>query len=223
LELAPVLVADRDSAFRTAIAALVAHAGMTTHTVASGREALASARAQRPSVVVLDVGLQEMSGYETCRELREMFGETLPILFVSSERTEPGDRVVGLLLGADDYLAKPVDPDELLARIRRSAARSAAQSQPADRRSDPDRPGAATPGLGARLTARELEVLQLIAVGQTPRQISELLVISPKTVSSHLQRILTKLAVHSRVQAVALAYELGLVPPAAAPRPANGH
>ena len=61
------------------------------------------------------------------------------------------------------------------------------------------------------LTAREIEVLRLIAVGQTPREISEQLVISPKTVASHLQRILTKLAVHSRAQAVVLAYQLGLV------------
>jgi DNA-binding NarL/FixJ family response regulator len=55
-------------------------------------------------------------------------------------------------------------------------------------------------------------VLRLIAAGETPREISERLVISPKTVSSHVQRILVKLAVHSRLQAVALAYELGLVP-----------
>ena len=60
-----------------------------------------------------------------------MFGEALPILFVSSERTEPSDRVAGLLLGADDYLAKPIDSDELLARIRRSATRSMAHSREA--------------------------------------------------------------------------------------------
>lgn len=217
--LSPVLVADGDEAFRSAVARLVEHAGLTAHTVATGDEALGSARACRPSVVILDVGLREMSGYETCRELREMFGETLPILFVSAERTQPSDRVAGLLLGADDYLAKPVDPDELLARIRRSATRSTAQSRDTNTngRVRPPGPGGARPESVAGLTARELEVLRLIAVGQTPREISERLVISPKTVSSHLQRTLTKLAVHSRLQAVALAYELGLVSPGGAP------
>jgi DNA-binding NarL/FixJ family response regulator len=213
LELAAVLVADRDKAFRVAVSALVTHAGMTARTAATGVEALASARSDHPSVVVLDVGLREISGYATCRGLREMFGEALPILFVSSERTEPSDRVAGLLLGADDYLAKPIDSDELLARIRRSATRSVAHAR-----------GAHADGAGGlngwekqrqavvrSLTAREIEVLRLIAVGQTPREISEQLVISPKTVASHLQRILTKLAVHSRAQAVVLAYQLGLV------------
>jgi DNA-binding NarL/FixJ family response regulator len=213
VELASVLVADRSKAFRTEVAELVKHAGLTAHTAATGAEALASARADRPAVVVLDVGLRKMSGYETCRALREIFGETLPILFVSSERTEPADRVAGILLGADDYLAKPVDPDELLARIRRAAMRSVAHARDADANgsAQPHGSGGTWSEPAASLTAREIEVLRLMAVGRTPREIAERLVISPKTVSSHLQRIHTKLAVNSRSQAVALAYQLGLV------------
>jgi two-component system, NarL family, nitrate/nitrite response regulator NarL len=215
VDFAPVLVADGDRAFRSAVAKLVRHAGLTASAVGTGDEAIAHARASRPSAVILDVGLQAISGYETCRELREMFGETLPILFVSAQRTEPGDRVAGLLLGADDYLAKPVDPDELLARIRRAVIRSARPSSDAngsegEHRSDP---GGEWPGWGTGLTARELEVLRLIAIGQTPREISERLVISSKTVSSHIQHILAKLGVHNRLQAVALAYKHGLVTP----------
>ena len=147
MELAAVLVADRDKAFRVAVSALVTHAGMTARTAATGVEALASARSDHPSVVVLDVGLREISGYATCRGLREMFGEALPILFVSSERTEPSDRVAGLLLGADDYLAKPIDSDELLARIRRSATRSVAHARGAHawRVRAPERHGAPRP------------------------------------------------------------------------------
>ena len=219
MEHAAVLVADRDKAFRTGVAELVAHAGLTARTVATGAEAVSSARADRPSVIVLDVGLRDMSGYQTCRELRDMFGETLPILFVSSERTQPSDRVAGLLLGADDYLAKPIDPDELLARIRRSATRSTALAQQANANGavHPAARGGVRPHSGAGLTARETEVLRLMALGQTPREISERLVISPKTVSSHLQRVLTKLAVHSRLQAVVLAYELGIVSPGDGP------
>jgi DNA-binding NarL/FixJ family response regulator len=215
VELPAVLVADRDKAFRAGVAELVAHAGLTARTAATGADALVAARAGRPSVVVLDVGLREMSGYETCRELRETFGETLPILFVSAERTEPSDRVAGLLLGADDYLAKPIDPDELLARIRRAATRSMAHARDTTANGSVQlaERGGVRPESVAGLTARETEVLRLMAVGQTSREISEQLVISPKTVSSHLQRILSKLAVHSRLQAVVVAYELGLVSP----------
>src|SRR5262245_23877237 len=73
---------------------------------------------ETPELVVLDVQLPEMSGYEICRELREEFGEGLPILFVSGFRTEALDRVAGLLVGADDYLVKPFAPDELIGRVR---------------------------------------------------------------------------------------------------------
>ena len=167
MDFAPVLVADRDRAFRSAVAKLVEHAGLTAETVATGAEVIACARACRPSVVILDVGMRRMSGYETCRKLREMFGETLPILFVSAERTEPSDRVAGLLLGADDYLAKPVDPDELLARLLRSATRSTAQSHATngDEQVHPPLPDRSRPQSETGLTARELEVLRLIAVG----------------------------------------------------------
>jgi DNA-binding NarL/FixJ family response regulator len=195
------------------VAQLVTNAGMSARTAATGLEALASARTERPAVVVLDVGLRNMPGYETCRALRETFGESLPILFVSSERTESSDRVAGLLLGADDYLAKPVDPDELLARIVRSATRSTAPAHAVNGNGSPGSIDAngVRHDAAASLTARELEVLRLMARGQSPREIAERLVISPKTVSSHLQRILSKLAVHSRAQAVVLAYQLGLV------------
>jgi DNA-binding NarL/FixJ family response regulator len=154
---------------------------------------------------VLDVELRDRSGYETCRALREMYGEMLPILFVSAERTTPYDLVAGLLIGGDDYVSKPADLDELLARIVRAHRRAVA----GDSRSEEPGNGEISPAL----TARELEILRMVAAGSSPREVATALVISPKTVASHLQRILGKLSVHSRAQAVARAYELGLVQP----------
>src|SRR5207247_3464299 len=119
-----VLVADDDDAFCRTVAVLVERAGLTVQVASTGEEALALARAGRPAVVILDVGLRDRSGYETCRDLRELYGETLPSLLVSAERTDPNDRIAGLLLGAGDYLTTPLDRGELLARIRRAAARS---------------------------------------------------------------------------------------------------
>ena len=166
-----------------------------------GREALELANSARPALVLLEVNLAQVSGYEVCRELRDAFGEDMSIIFVSGDRTEPYDRVAGLLLGADDYVVKPFDEGELLARIRSSLRHS---------ESVPRALANGSKSSIASLTARELEVLGLLARGLAQADIAGKLVISPKTVGTHIQRILSKLGVHSRAQAVVLAHEHGL-------------
>lgn len=69
-------------------------------------------------MVILETHLGGACGYEICREFREQYGDALPIILVSAARTDETDRVVGLLLGADEYLPKPIQFDHLLARIR---------------------------------------------------------------------------------------------------------
>jgi DNA-binding NarL/FixJ family response regulator len=204
-----VLVVDDDAGFRAFLSALLAHVGFAVVEAADGCAALAAAREGRPDAVILDVCLPSLNGYEVCRELRGLYGEELPILFVSGERIEPLDRAAGMLVGGDDYLVKPVDPDELLARFRRLLERG----------------GASRVGEGVKLdlTDREIDVLQFVAEGLPPAQIAKRLVISPKTVSSHVQRILAKLGVHTRAQAVAVAYEAGLIRASGDPRDAVGH
>ena len=113
-----VLVADDDRDFLEFVSTTLESAGFTIVAVTSGLEALEVTRSAEPDLVVLDVQLPGMSGYEVCRELRDEFGEGLPILFVSGFRTESLDRVAGLLVGADDYLVKPFAPDELIGRVR---------------------------------------------------------------------------------------------------------
>jgi DNA-binding NarL/FixJ family response regulator len=205
-----VLVADDDSRFRSFLAALLAHVDFGAVEAADGRAAIAAAREHRPAAVILDVCLPGLSGYEVCRELRALYGNELPILFVSGERVEPLDRAAGMLVGGDDYLVKPVDPDEFLARFRRLLERR-------------DVTPAAVVGSKVDLTRREIEVLQLVAEGLRMADIAGRLVISPKTVSSHVQRILAKLGVHSRAQAVAIAYEARLIRVSADSREPDGH
>jgi DNA-binding NarL/FixJ family response regulator len=151
-------------------------------------------------LVLLDVRLPSASGYEVFRAIRDR-DSGLPIMFVSGERTDPYDRTVGLLLGADDYLVKPFDPDELIARVRRSIRRRK-ERKPA--RGD----------VIAELTPREREVLALLAAGSSTKEIGRKLVISPRTVSTHVQHILAKLDVSNRARAIALAHRAGLVDPA---------
>jgi DNA-binding NarL/FixJ family response regulator len=171
--------------------------GYETRQAQSGREALEAARQVQPALVLLEVNLAEVSGYEVCRELRDRFGDAVAIIFLTGDRTEPYDRVAGLLLGADDYIVKPFDEGELLARVR-----SALRHSPA-----PPSNGSQSDPVAGTLTSREQEVLKLLARGQTQVQIAEELFISPKTVGGHIQRVLEKLGVHSRAQAVALAHE----------------
>ena len=100
--------------------------GFEPHWCATGEEALASARAAPPALVILDVGLPDASGFEIFRRLRET--SDVPVVFLTA-RSDEIDRVVGLELGADDYVAKPFSPRELVARVRgvlRRAARGGA-------------------------------------------------------------------------------------------------
>ena len=189
-----ILIVDGDPGFRRFATRTLAVTGLELRAVDCGRDALAVAEEETLALVVLEVRLEDVSGYEVCHRLREDRGESLPILFVSADRTEASDRVAGLLVGADDYLAKPVAADELVARVRRHLRRLATWN-----------------GAGVRLTAREREVLRLLADGLTPQQIAASLGISPKTVATHVEHIYAKLGVHSRAQAVASAFRLALV------------
>jgi two-component system nitrate/nitrite response regulator NarL len=191
---ARILIVDGDHLSRGLMSRVLKRVGYITCEAETGEEALAAAKRERPALVVLEVRLPGVSGYEVCRELKDEFGETLPIVFVSGNRTEPGDRVAGLLVGGDDYLVKPFDPNELLARVRRLLP--------------PRLAGGETP---RRLTRRELDVLSLLVEGLSQPEIAERLFISPKTVGKHIEHILPKLGVHNRAQAVALAVRDELV------------
>ncbi|MGI9658022.1 MAG: response regulator transcription factor [Gaiellaceae bacterium] len=190
-----VLVVDGESAARSTLTRVLEPAGYSTIEVESGEQALAIISDERPSLVILNVKLPGMSGYEVCKTLRDDFEHEVAIVFVSAERTEPYDRAAGLLVGADDYVAAPFAAEELLARIRRLVGRE---------------PGT-TRVNGQDLTKREREVLRALAQGHSQADIAGELSISSKTVATHIQRILGKLRVHSRAQAVALAHKNRLV------------
>lgn len=186
---------EDDESTRQLLRTVLEDAGYAVIDLDRGERAVEVVRKERPALVLVDVRLPGVSGYEVCRKLREAFGGDLPILFVSGERTEAFDRVGGLLLGADDYLVKPFAPDELLARLRGLTRRA---------------PGG-TPPVSKLLSARELEVLRLLSLGLGLKEIAEHLVISAKTVSTHVEHIFLKLGVQSRAQAVAVAYRENLV------------
>lgn len=185
---ARILIVDGDHRSRGLMSRVLKRVGYIICEAETGDEALAAAKRERPALVVLETLLPGVSGYEVCRELKDEFGEALPIVFVSGTRTESSDRVAGLLVGGDDYLVKPFDPNELLARVRRLLPARLAGGETT-----------------RKLTRRELDVLSLLVEGLSQPGIAEKLFISPKTVGKHIEHILAKLGVHSRAQAVALA------------------
>jgi DNA-binding NarL/FixJ family response regulator len=184
-----ILVVEDDACCRALIVDALQRAGFAVAEAGSGEEALARLGGS-PALVILDVSLPGISGYEACGRLRDEHGANLPVVFVSGERTESYDRVAGFLIGADDYIVKPFAPDELVVRIRRLV-------RP---------PRTARGPRTSLLTRRELDVLSLLAEGSAQDDIAAALFISPKTVATHIEHILNKLGVNSRAQAVAVAY-----------------
>ncbi len=111
---AAILVVDDDPGIRALVGGLLGRVGYQVREASDGAAAITAARRERPALVVLDVELPVVSGYEVYREFRDRYGDSLPALFLSGARTEPYDRAAGLMLGADDYVVKPFDPGELL-------------------------------------------------------------------------------------------------------------
>jgi two-component system, NarL family, nitrate/nitrite response regulator NarL len=184
-----ILVIEGDPLQRTDIQALMTRLGHEVESADSPDAALAAMGSRCPELVVLDV---ETGGLVLCAEIAESPSAT-PVILISGQRTTADDRVAGFLAGADDYVCKPFYADELLARARRTLVRRVAGL------TLPPTPATST------LSPREHQVLRLLVNGRTQRQIAADLVISTKTVGTHLQHILSKLGVHSRAQAIAYA------------------
>lgn len=110
-----ILVVDDDPQLRELVSVALTRAGFTPLGAADGAQALIHAARERPDLIVLDVGLPEMDGFEVCRRIRA--ASDVPILFLTAQDGEV-DRILGLEMGADDYVTKPFSPRELIARIR---------------------------------------------------------------------------------------------------------
>ena len=110
-----VLVVEDESSIASFVALYLKNAGYSVRTVATGADALAQADAERPDLIVLDLMLPDVDGIEVCRRLRK--DSDVPILMLTA-RDEDVDKIIGLEVGADDYLTKPFNPRELVARVK---------------------------------------------------------------------------------------------------------
>lgn len=172
-----------------------------------GAEGVARAEELKPDVVLMDVKMPGMDGIEALRKLREL-GNPAKVLIVTSF-TEQRTVVPALRAGASGYVYKDVDPDALAGAIRSvHAGHVLLQPEVAGALLSQD-PGNDT-GRGSTLTEREREVLGLIADGRSNREIARALVLSEKTVKTHVSNILMKLDLSDRTQAALWAVRHGL-------------
>ncbi len=110
-----MLVVEDESAIASFVALYLKNAGYTVRTAATGNEALAQFQASQPALMVLDLMLPDVDGIEVCRRIRK--SSDVPILMLTA-RDEDVDKIIGLEVGADDYLTKPFNPRELVARVK---------------------------------------------------------------------------------------------------------
>lgn len=166
-----ILVVDDDPAITTALRRTLAFEGYTVEVAHSGEEGLRKVRDWTPDLVILDILMPGIDGFEVCQRLRA--ADDTPVLMLTA-RDEVADRVRGLDAGADDYLVKPFAPDELLARIRAMLRRREPRAQPdqlrfAEIQIDARSHQAFRAGREMRLSAKEFDLLAYFA--RHPRQV----------------------------------------------------
>jgi len=236
-----VLIVDDDPDILHLVKESLAKVGYRVLTAVDGSAARQIARDERPDAIILDVEMPVMGGLDICRALKNDNNlRNIPVLLIH-EKPSVEETVSGFEAGCHDYLAKPFEKDELAARIGaairakqtldrlrnknaklealakhvRAAVQHYEQPRPLGALSLTDAFGeetAVTDGKAiVRLTRRELEILQLLARGLNNEVISRQLYISPTTTRNHIQNILGKLGVHSKLEAVAYAVRAGYV------------
>lgn len=215
-----ILIVDDDITLKTALIRYLQNRGYSVLEACSGTEALAMFEQNPPDVVVSDVIMPGMDGLEFCRRLRgTRSGQLVPFIFLSG-RKDLDDRIQGHQMGADDYLVKPFDPKELVAKIEAQLERSRRIHSEIVRlmqQSDNSANGSAKPTSDPHplpLTPAEEKVFWEVIQGYTNKQIGDRLFVSPRTVQTHLSNILSKLNLESRSQLIRYAFENGYRPAA---------
>jgi DNA-binding NarL/FixJ family response regulator len=213
-----VLIVDDDKLMRAGLRAVFSSDERidVVGEAADGRAAIDSARRLGPDIVLMDVRMPEMDGIAATGEVLAAAPETRVVIVTTFEQD---DYVFGALAaGASGFLLKRTSPEDLIAAIHTVAEGEALLSPSVTRRVIERMAGQPTLGESdeermAELTDREREVLELMGSGLTNAEIADRLVIEQSTVKTHVKRVLMKLGLRDRVQAVIFAYESGLIRP----------
>lgn len=216
-----ILIIDDDADIRDIVRIALSQAGFQTEEAGDGREGLGAVARIKPDLVVLDIGLPEMDGLEVCRTVR--VHSDVPILFLTAQGDEI-DRIVGLEMGADDYLPKPFSPRELVARVKAILRRGAhvVEDQPLRHgivEVDPSRHLTRIDGEVVTLTAREMDLLVKLMTRPDQVHARPALVdaiyglnvhVSDRTMDSHLRNLRAKLTAAGCSDAVETMHGIGI-------------
>ncbi|GLW72137.1 DNA-binding response regulator [Kitasatospora phosalacinea] len=221
-----VVIADDQALVRAGFRMILSADGIEVAAEAdTGTAAVQAVRRTLPDVVLMDIRMPEMDGLEATRRILAAGGEHLPRIIILTTFDLDQYVYAALGAGASGFLLKDVTPEHLVSAVRtvqsgdallaptitrRLVSRFARREDPA-RTTAPE--WAARHGALGTLTAREQEVLELMARGMSNAELAAHLTLSEATVKTHVARILAKLSLRDRVQAVVLAYETGLVSP----------
>lgn len=198
-----VLVIEDEPEMRRNVVRLLELEDYQVLSAANGRDGLDLIREHRPDLVLCDVMMPDLDGREVLQAVREEASlRAIPFIFLTA-RGEKSDQREGMNLGADDYLTKPVDNDDLLAAV---AARLERAGQTARAEFAPDF-SSARPLEAFGLSPREAEVLLWVAQGKTNPEIATILGISEETVKKHMKEVLGTLGVETRTAATLRALE----------------
>jgi DNA-binding NarL/FixJ family response regulator len=212
-----VVIADDDDLMRAGLVELLTVDPdiKVVGQAATGREAIALARRLEPDVVLMDVRMPDLDGITAARELSQENGDMKVLILTTFEHD---DYIFGALrAGASGFLLKRTRPEDLIAGVHTVASGDSLLSPSVTRRvieqmtQQPDRTLGDAAGL-ENLTPKEREVLSWMARGMSNREIAAQLVVEESTIRTHVKRILMKLGVRDRVQAVIVAFRAGLVP-----------
>ncbi len=212
-----ILIIEDEQKLAQLLADYLGQSGFSTVHVADGLQAIPQIRQQNPDLIILDLMLPGKDGLEICRELRTF--STAPVIMTTA-RVEEIDRLLGLELGADDYICKPYSPREVVARVRTVLRRSAPPAQSAAGLTlDPARYHAAVNGHPLELTAIEFKLLQFLAAypGQIfgRQQLMDRIypderIVADRTIDSHIKKLRKKISqADPSVQLIHSIYSVG--------------
>ncbi|MBD0336007.1 MAG: response regulator transcription factor [Cyanobacteria bacterium Co-bin13] len=179
--------------------------GYRVVTAGNGREALDVLEALLPDMIICDVMMPEMDGYAFVKQVRETpETEWIPILFLSA-KGQSQDRVKGLNTGADVYMVKPFEPEELVAQVE-SSLKQASRLIKQQTKTGSNSPVIQV-AFDVELTPTELRVVQFVARGMANREIADELQVSQRTIESHVSNMLGKTGLHNRTELARWAME----------------
>ncbi|MGF1479827.1 MAG: response regulator transcription factor [Cyanophyceae cyanobacterium] len=179
--------------------------GYEVITAENGREALEILERQVPNMIICDIMMPEMDGYAFVKQIRDdVRTDWIPVLFLSA-KGQIQDRVEGLTTGADVYMVKPFEPEELVAQVE-SSLNQANRLMRHNIKATDDSPKIQVPK-NVELTPTELKVVGLVAQGMANKEIAERLRVSQRTIESHVSNMLNKTSLHNRTELARWAME----------------